>query len=103
MGRSRSWIEKRKGIRLDITDAFSSRTGISAEDFQRIFYDPDSPAPIGDFNSQYLPSEAVLTEIFEALGNSTGIEPARIASYYHREETFPQFGERLLRAGADGR
>jgi hypothetical protein len=97
---SPSWIEKRKRIRRDITLAFSGRTAISGDDFQAVFYDPESPAPIGDFHSQYLPSEAVLAEIFEELGESTGLEPERIASYYRRDESFPQFGEHVLRAGA---
>lgn len=99
---SPGWIEKRSRIRRDITAAFSGRTSISADDFQRIFCDPDRPAPIGDFNSQYLPSEAVLTEILDALGKSTGIDRERLASYYRRDESFSQFGERLLRAGAYG-
>ena len=95
-----SWLEKRKKMRLDIAAAFSRRTGISEQSFLAVFYDPTEPATIGDFDSQYIPDESVLGEIVEALGDSIGLDPERIKSHYHREESFRHFGEHLLRAGA---
>ncbi len=87
-------------MRLDIARAFSERTGISEKNFLRVFYDAVSPSPIGDFGTQYIADDAALDEIFSALGVRIGLEPARIESHYHREESFPQFGEHLLRVGA---
>lgn len=95
-----SWLEKRKMMRRDIADAFSDRTGIGKDDFLEIFFDSTSPPPIGDFNSQYVADSASLEEIFSALGDLIGVGSGKIKSHYHREESFPQFGEHLLRAGA---
>jgi hypothetical protein len=87
-------------MRLDMARAFSGRSGISAEDFVRIFYDPASPPLIGDFDSEYISDGAVLEEILADLSEATGLGIDRIKSHFSRTETFAQFGEHLLRAGA---
>lgn len=100
MGGSLSYLEKRGKMRLDIAGAFSERTSISGRDFLRVFYDAVPPPPIGDFCTQYIADDIALDEIFSALGVRLGLDAARIESHYHREESFPQFGEHLLRSGA---
>jgi hypothetical protein len=95
-----SWLRKRKRIRLDIAQACSERSGIGVEDFLKLFYDAPAPASIGDFDSQYISDAALLEEIFTDLSGATGLDRALIQSHFSRTETFPQFAERLLRAGA---
>lgn len=94
------WREKRERIRLDIARAFSDRSGLGEAGFLQIFYDSVPPPPIGDFNSQYLADEETLDEILSALSASIGLDSAKVRSHYDREESFPQFAEHLLRAGA---
>ncbi len=100
MENSPSWLEQRRMILRDIAAVFSERTGISEHDFISIFYDSPSPPPIGDFNSQYIPESSLLDEVFTALGDRTGLESEKIRSHFDTGETFAQFGEHLLRAGA---
>lgn len=95
-----SWLALRKRMRLDIAKAFSARSGASARDFLLVFYDPPVPPLIGDFDSQYISDEAVLQEILSAMSEATGLKPSLVRSYFSRTETFAQFGEHLLRAGA---
>jgi hypothetical protein len=87
-------------MRLDLSLAFSDRSGIGQEDFLRTFYDSVPPPQIGDFNSQYLADDETLREILSEIAYRTGLEVSRVESHYHAEESFPQFGEHLLRAGA---
>ena len=94
------WHDRRDRIKLDIARAFSDRSGIDDADFLEIFYDSVPPPPIGDFNSQYLADEETLDEILSALSASIGLEVSKISGHYDREESFPQFAEHLLRAGA---
>jgi hypothetical protein len=94
------WSEKRERVRLDIAKAFSGRSGISEEDFLEVFYDSVPPPPIGDFNSQYVADEETLGEILAALSTYTGLDATKVEDHYDREESFPQFAEHLLRAGA---
>jgi hypothetical protein len=94
------WRDRRERIRIDIARAFSDRSGIDENDFLEIFYDSLPPPPIGDFDSQYLADEETLDEILSALSASIGLEVSRISGHYDREESFPQFAEHLLRAGA---
>ncbi len=99
--KKKSWLEKREMIEGDLADSFSGRAaGISREDFVDIFLAAGSAPPIVDFNIQYLGDETVLEDIFDELSERTGLEQSRIENHYHREETFTQFGEHLLRAGA---
>jgi hypothetical protein len=94
------WLRKRTLMRLEIARAFSARSGITAKDFLRIFYDPPFPPLIGDFDAEYLSDAAVVDEILSDMGRSTGLKIALVRSYFSRTETFAQFGEHLLRAGA---
>lgn len=96
----KSWIEKRKRIRLDIAKAFASRSSIGEKEFLATFYDAKPPPPIGDFNSQYLSDAAVREEIFTALGEAIGLKSTKMEYHYRKEESFAQFGEHLLRVGA---
>ena len=96
------WSKKRSSIRGDIADVFSERTGIAREAFLDVFYDAVAPPPIGDFSAQYIADEEALGQIFSALASSTGLPDERVADHYHPEESFPQFAEHLLRAGAYG-
>ena len=100
MNEKLSWREKRIRIESDLTDCFTSRTGIGKRDFLRIFFHIISPSPIGDFNSQYLAGGKQLEEIFIELAGKTGLNEKKIDSHYDRNETFSQFGEHLLRSGA---
>ena len=98
---SKSWLEKREMIKEDLADSFSSRAaGISREDFIDLFLAGGSVPRIIDFNIQYLGDETVIEDIFASLSERTGLDKSRIKDHYHRDETFPQFGEHLLRAGA---
>jgi hypothetical protein len=97
------WLQNRKRMRLDITKAFSGRTGIGAGEFARIFYDPDLPPLIGDFDGEYISDCNVLEEILSEMSKATGLPIALVRSYFSRKETFAQFGEHLLRAGAYSR
>jgi len=96
----KSWLDKRESIINDIAGCFAGKSGISVKDFRDVFLVPGSASPIMDFNTQYLGDEAVLKEIFDELSDRTGLDTSRIEDHYHREETFAQFGEHLLRAGA---
>mgnify|MGYP006285365503 FL=1 len=96
-----SWSEKREMIEGDMADSFCGKAaGISREDFIDIFLASGPAPPIADFNIQYLGDETVLEKIFAELSDRTGLKESRIEDHYHREETFAQFGEHLLRAGA---
>ena len=94
-----SWTEKRKWIYGEIADAFSSRTGISREDFLELYIEPEGPPPISDFEAQYVPDGETTEDILEELGESTGIGEKTVA-HYDRRESFVQVAEHLLRAGA---
>ncbi|MDD4857407.1 MAG: hypothetical protein PHD74_04785 [Candidatus Krumholzibacteria bacterium] len=97
------WLENRKRMRLDIIKAFSAKTGIGAEDFARIFYDPAFPPLIGDFDGEYISDADVLDETLSEMSRSTVLPIGIVRSYFSRKETFAQFGEHLLRAGAYSR
>ena len=94
------WSEKRERIRLDIARAFSRMSGIGEEDFLEVFYDSVPPPPIGDFNSQYVADEETMKEILSTLSSYAGMSVRKVEGHYDREESFPQFAEHLLRAGA---
>lgn len=94
------WREKRSRIRNDVADAFAERSGIARKDFLEIFYDATTPPLIGDFSAQYIADEDVLGQILAAIAESTGLREIKVEDHYHPEESFPQFAEHLLRAGA---
>mgnify|MGYP001436612471 CR=1 FL=1 len=96
-----SWTDRRKRMYGAIAQAFASRTAISAEDFLDIYVEAEPPPPISDFEAQYVPDRETLDGILEALGESAGIGE-KAASHYDRRESFAQFAEHLLRAGALG-
>ncbi|RJR29834.1 MAG: hypothetical protein C4574_03005 [Candidatus Latescibacterota bacterium] len=100
MKRTGGWIDKRKRIRLDIAREFSGRSGISAGVFLRSFYDASILPSIREFQIRFVPDAGTLDEIFAALGAATGLAAKAVASHFSGRDTFPQFGERLLRAGA---
>lgn len=83
-----------------MADVFSERSGISREEFLEIFYDAETPPPIGDFSAQYIADEDVLEAVFSEIANLTGLDGSKAKGHYHPEETFPQYAEHLLRAGA---
>jgi hypothetical protein len=94
-----SWTEKRAWIYGEIAEAFASRTGISSEDFLEIYVEAEKPPPISDFEAQYVPDSGTLDDILEKLGESTGAGE-KVTAHYDRRESFVQFAEHLLRAGA---
>ena len=96
-----SWTERRNWIYGEIADAFASRTGISSKDFLKIYVEADNPPPISDFEAQYVPDSDTLENILEALGESTGVGE-KTGAHYDRRESFVQYAEHLLRAGAAG-
>jgi hypothetical protein len=94
-----SWTRRRRWIYGVIADAFSSRTSISRDDFLEIYIDRDAPPPISDFEAQYVPDRETLEGMIGELGRATGTgDKAR--SHYDRRESFVQYAEHLLRAGA---
>ena len=95
-----SWTEKRKWIYGEIAGAFASRTGISREDFLRIYVEAEKPPSISDFEAQYIPDSETLDDILDALGETTGVGK-KVIAHYDRRESFVQFAEHLLRAGAE--
>lgn len=84
-----------------IARAFASSTAISEEDFLDIYVEAEPPPPISDFEAQYVPDRETLDGILEALGESSGTG-GKAATHYDRRESFVQFAEHLLRAGASG-
>jgi hypothetical protein len=94
-----NWTDKRYWIYSKIAEAFSSRTGISGGDFLEIYVEAEEPPPISDFEAQYIPDGETLDDILEVLGESTGVGEKAVA-HYDRRESFPQYAEHLLRAGA---
>ncbi|MCK4549127.1 MAG: hypothetical protein KAU49_03120 [Candidatus Krumholzibacteria bacterium] len=97
-----SWTERRNWIYSEIADAFASRTGISSKDFLKVYVEAEKPPPISDFEAQYIPDSETLKNILEALGESAGVGEKTVA-HYDRRESFVQFAEHLLRAGAAGK
>lgn len=95
-----SWIRKRRAVTGMLVQVFSEKTSISADDMMRIYIEPEKPLPMSDFESQYVPDEETLEDILEKLSGMTGIGDGEATRLYDREETFKQFAERLLRAGA---
>lgn len=94
-----SWTEKRSWIYGEIAEAFASRTGISSEDFLEIYVKAEKPPPISDFEAQYVPDRETLEDILTSLGEATGAGE-KVMVHYDRRESFVQFAEHLLRAGA---
>lgn len=94
------WIEKRRRIRLDIARSFSGRSAISFQGFLGAFYDAPVLPAIREFHVRYIPDADTLTEILSCVARATGLRAAAVASLFSGNDTFPRFGERLLRAGA---
>lgn len=94
------WIEKRERARKDLSNAFSSKSGISSNVFLIEYYDASFLPSIGDFEARYIPDSKTLDEIFLDLSRVMNIPVKTVSSVFSRKETFPQFAERLLRAGA---
>ena len=94
-----SWTERRRWIYGEIARVFASRTSIGTEDFMTVYIEPEDPPPISDFETQYVPDRETLDGIIEALGRSTGTGK-KAESHYDRRESFVQYAEHLLRAGA---
>ncbi len=94
-----SWTERRTRVYREIAEAFASKTGISSRDFLGIYIEAEKPPPISDFEAQYIPDSETLEDILDALGDSTGVGE-KAAAHYDRRESFSQFAEHLLRAGA---
>ncbi len=95
-----SWMDKRRQIREDMAEVFSSYTSISRDNFLSRFYDPGDPPTIGDFDNHFIPDRSTEEQILSALARELSLDEEKVESHYHREETFPQFGEHLLRIGA---
>ena len=100
MKQTGGWIEKRKRIRLDLAREFSNRSGIAADAFLRSFYDAPSLPSIREFQIRFVPDAGTLEEIIAAVGAATGLAGKAVKTHFSGRDTFPQFGERLLRAGA---
>ena len=95
-----SWLDKRKKIRADVAGAFASRSGTGVDAFLEVFYDSPAPPSIGEYLGHYIPDSDTLLEILKELAKKTGLTPKKIRTHFHRKESFAQFGEHLLRAGA---
>ncbi|MBN1884131.1 MAG: hypothetical protein JW876_01240 [Candidatus Krumholzibacteriota bacterium] len=95
-----TWRSRRDRARREIAEAVTCRTGAAREDFLAIFWDNPSPPTIGEFESAFLPDEATRGEILRAVAAATGLDQTAVERCYRREERFPVFAERLLRAGA---
>jgi hypothetical protein len=97
-----TWKGRREWIYGEIAEAFASRTGIGMVDFLKIYIEGDEPPSVGDFETQYIPDRETLDDILDALGEATGTG-SKARSHYDRRESFVQFAEHLLRAGAHER
>jgi hypothetical protein len=95
-----SWTERRRWIYGEIAVAFSSKTSISRDDFLEIYMEAEEPPPISDFEAQYVPDRETLDDIVESLGRALGVGD-KAAAHYDRRESFAQYAEHLLRAGAE--
>ncbi len=98
-----SWIRKRRAIKSVLARVFSAKTSISAGDMTKRYFESAAPPPMSDFEKQYVPDEDTLDELLEDVSTEAGLESGEAARLYDRDETFPQFVERLLRAGAGGK
>ncbi len=94
------WLEKRKRIRADLSREFSARAAIGPADFLRSFYDAPAPPCMHEFRSRYIPDAGTLDEILAAIASRTGLAARAVEARFSGTDTFPQFGERLLRSGA---
>jgi hypothetical protein len=94
-----SWTGRRNWIYGEIADAFAAKTGIGREDFLEIYIEREEPPAIGDFETQYIPDRETLDGILTALGEATGTGD-KAGAHYDRRESFAQYAEHLLRAGA---
>ena len=94
------WLEKRRRIRADLAVAFSARTAVSRLAFLRVFYDASALPTIREFRDRYIPDAATLEEILASIAARTGLAAGAARRHLSGGDTFPRFGERLLRAGA---
>jgi hypothetical protein len=100
MERTGGWIEKRRRIRLDLAREFSARAAIAAACFLRSFYDAAALPSIREFQVRYVPDAGTLDEILAAVASRAGLSSKTVKAHFSGNDTFPSFGERLLRAGA---
>ena len=83
------WVELRRIILAVIAEEFSNRSSIGLD--CRV---------VKGLLSQYIPDDNTLDEILDAIAERVGLDRSKVKSLFDRDETVPQFAERLLRSGA---
>ncbi len=94
------WVESRKTILAVIAKEFSDRISIGIDEFNDLYIDGEDRRVIKVLLSQYVPDDDTLDEILRAIAERAGLDRSKVRSLFDRDETVPQFAERLLRSGA---
>ncbi len=100
MNMESGWVESRKTVLAIIAEEFSGRCSIGRDEFIFLYAGEECRMPMKRLISQYIPDDNTLDEILHAVASRTGLDRSKVESLFDREETVPQFAERLLRAGA---
>lgn len=94
------WVELRRIILAVIAEEFSNRSSIGLDDFNDLYIGGEDCRVVKGLLSQYIPDDNTLDEILDAIAERVGLDRSKVKSLFDRDETVPQFAERLLRSGA---
>ena len=100
MNTESSWVELRKMILAVIAEEFSNRSSIGEDEFRDLYIGGGNCMVVKGLLSQYIPDDNTLDEILDAIADRAGLDRSKVKSLFDRDETVPQFAERLLRSGA---
>ena len=93
-------MELRKMILAVIAEEFSNRSSIGEDEFNDLYITGENCMVVKGLLSQYIPDEKTLDEILDAVADRVGLDRSKVKALFDRNETVPQFAERLLRSGA---
>ena len=93
-------MELRKMILAVIAEEFSNRSSIGENEFNDLYIGGKNRMAMKGLLSQYIPDDNTLDEILDAIADRAGLDRSKVKSLFDRDETVPQFAERLLRSGA---
>ena len=100
MNKRSGWVELRKRILALIAEEFSDRCSIGLSEFKDLYIDEGDDRELKSLLSQYIPDTETLDEILGSIADRAGLERSKVKSLFDRDETVPEFAERLLRSGA---
>lgn len=83
-----------------IAEEFSNRSSIGEDEFNDLYIRGEDCVAVKGLLSQYIPDDNTLEEILDAIADRAGLDRSKVKSLFDRNETVPQFAERLLRSGA---